>query len=116
MRPIAVFDTNILFSAVGGWKGPPYRCVEAARAGETVFVTCPEILAELDEKLKDKLGFEPERAAAAIADLLSVARVVTIAGTLRVIAADADDDKILECAVVAGATHVVTGDRRHLLP
>jgi len=27
-----------------------------------------------------------------------------------------DDDKILECAEVVGATHIVTGDRRHLLP
>jgi len=25
------------------------------------------------------------------------------------------DDKIVECAVVGGATHIVTGDRRHLL-
>jgi uncharacterized protein len=29
---------------------------------------------------------------------------------------DPDDDKVLECAVMAGATHIVTGDRRHLLP
>jgi predicted nucleic acid-binding protein len=26
------------------------------------------------------------------------------------------DHKVLECAVVGGATHIVTGDRRHLLP
>ena len=25
------------------------------------------------------------------------------------------DDKVLECAVVGGATHIVMGDRRHLL-
>jgi hypothetical protein len=28
---------------------------------------------------------------------------------------DPDDHKVLECAVVGGATHIVTGDRRHLL-
>jgi hypothetical protein len=27
MRLVAVFDTNILFSAVG-WKGKPYECLE----------------------------------------------------------------------------------------
>jgi hypothetical protein len=27
-----VFDTNILFSAVG-WSGNPYRCLELARTG-----------------------------------------------------------------------------------
>ena len=26
------------------------------------------------------------------------------------------DNKVVECAVAAGATHLVTGDRRHLLP
>ena len=35
---------------------------------------------------------------------------------LKVVAADPDDDKVLECAQVAGATHIVTGDRKHLLP
>ena len=29
MHPIAVYDTNILFSATG-WRGTPYRCLELA--------------------------------------------------------------------------------------
>ncbi len=29
---------------------------------------------------------------------------------------DRKDDKILECAVEGQATHIVTGDRQHLLP
>jgi hypothetical protein len=33
MRQVAVFDTNILFSATA-WKGNPYQCVELARAGK----------------------------------------------------------------------------------
>jgi uncharacterized protein len=41
---------------------------------------------------------------------------VRIANELKVIAADPDDDKVLECAVLGSATHIVTGDRRHLLP
>jgi uncharacterized protein len=32
-----------------------------------------------------------------------------------VVVTDPDDDKIVECAVVGGATHIVTDDRRHLL-
>ena len=35
---------------------------------------------------------------------------------LRLIAADPDDDKVLECAVIGNATHIVSGDKRHLLP
>jgi len=115
VRKIAVFDTNILFSAVG-WKGNPFRCVELARAGNIDGVTCRELLDELAEKLQSKLSFTPEQALDTVADLLTFLKVVLIPGQLKAVAADPDDDKVLECAVVGGATHIVTGDRRHLLP
>jgi len=115
VRKIAVFDTNILFSAVG-WKGNPFRCVELARAGNIDGVTCRELLDELAEKLQSKLSFTPEQALDTVADLLTFLKVVLIPGQLKAVAADPDDDKVLECAVVGGATHIVTGNRRHLLP
>jgi hypothetical protein len=37
--PRVVFDTNILFSAVG-WLGNPHRCVQAARHGQCLSITC----------------------------------------------------------------------------
>ena len=115
MRPVAVFDTNILFSAVG-WKGVPFQCVELARAGTVEGVTCQEILDELAEKLETKLSFSPDHVVETIADLMTFLRVVSIPGVLKAVLTDPDDDKVLECAERAGATHVVTGDRRHLLP
>ena len=115
MRPIAVFDTNILLSAIG-WQGKPFQCVELARAGIVAGVTCREVLEELAEKLETKLALPPEDVVATIADLMTFLRVVSIPGTLKAVSADPDDDKVLECAEVGGATHVVTGDRRHLLP
>jgi len=115
MRPIAVFDTNILFSGVG-WRGTPYRILSAARAGKVEGLTCQEILDELAEKLAIKLNFSPIQVTDTLTDLLGFLRVVTITNTLSVVAADPDDDKVVECAVVGGATHIVTGDRRHLLP
>jgi putative PIN family toxin of toxin-antitoxin system len=115
VRRVAVFDTNILFSA-NGWKGKPFRCVELARGGDIDGVTCRELLEELAEKLETKLAFSQQQALDAVADLLTFLRLVAITGHLKVIAADPDDDKVLECAVAAGATHIVTGDRRHLLP
>ena len=36
--------------------------------------------------------------------------------SLKVVSANPDDDKVIECAVVGGATHIITGDSRHLLP
>ena len=115
MRKVAVFDTNILFSAIG-WRGKPFECVEPARTGAIDGVTCRELLDELADKLRAKLAFTSQQALDAVADLLTFLRVVCITGNLKVIAADPDDDMVLECAVVAGATHIVTGDRRHLLP
>jgi uncharacterized protein len=115
VRKIAVFDTNILFSAVG-WKGKPFLCLELARAGMVDGVTCPELLDELAEKLQSKLSFTPEQALDTVADLLTFLRVVSITGKLKAVPADPDDDKVLECATTVGATHIITGDRRHLLP
>ena len=115
MRLVAVFDTNILFSAVG-WKGKPWDCLEMARAGTVDGVTCRELLEELAEKLEIKLSFAPEQVVETLADFMTFLRVVSIPGTLKAVIADPDDDKVLECAEVAGATHIVTGDRRHLLP
>ena len=115
MPAVAVFDTNVLFSAVG-WQGAPYRCVELARVGSVAGVTCQELLDELSDKLGTKLAFTPEQALETVVDLLTFLRVVPITGQLRVVPTDPDDDKVVECAVVAAATHLVTGDRRHLLP
>ena len=115
MRKIAVFDTNVLFSGVA-WRGKPFQCLELARAGAIEGVTCGEILDELAEKLQSKLSFTPAQALATVADLLTFLRVVSITGQLKAVPADPDDDKVLECALAARATHLVTGDRRHLLP
>jgi putative PIN family toxin of toxin-antitoxin system len=113
--PVVVFDTNILFSAIG-WRGRPYECVEQARLGRAQSISCQEILDELADKLRTKLAFSDDQIADTLADLLSFTRLVSITNTLTVIADDPDDDKVLECAVVGMATHIVTGDRRHLLP
>jgi uncharacterized protein len=115
MRLVAVFDTNILFSAVG-WKGKPFECVEMARSRTVEGVTCRELLEELAEKLETKLLLPSEQVVETLADLMTFLRVVSIPGVLKAVVADPDDDKVLECAEVAGATHIVTGDRRHLLP
>lgn len=115
MRPVVVFDTNILISAIG-WRGAPYHCLELARVGAVDGMSCAEILDELEEKLRSKLYFADDVVAETMAELLGILHLVPITNTLNVVAADPDDNKVVECAVVAGATHIVTGDRRHLLP
>jgi len=115
MPHVAVFDTNVLFSGVG-WKGKPHECLELARTGVVHGLTCQEIVDELAEKLNAKLGFGSDDILATVADLLSYLSLVRISGGLKVVLADPEDDKVLECAIVGSATHIVTGDRHHLLP
>ncbi len=115
MRPIVVFDTNILFSGLG-WRGTAYQCLLLARKGIVELVTCQEILTELEAILRSKRKMPEDDIAKAIKEILLFSRLVRIANTLTGVVPDPDDHKVLECAVVGGATHIVTGDRRHLLP
>ena len=115
MRPIVVYDTNILISGMV-WGGTPYDCIKLAMTDKVEGVTCSEIISEFDEKLTTKLGYTHYRISRIVSRLLGFLRVVKIKNQLERITTDPDDNKIIECAVVGGATHIVTGDKRHLLP
>lgn len=79
-------------------------------------VSCQEILKEFEEKLQAKFAYSSELAQAKVQEILNYSQVVIITNTLDSGITDPDDNMILECAVVGGATHIVTGDKRHLLP
>ena len=115
MRPIVVYDTNILISGMI-WGGTPYDCLALAQENKVEGVTCSEILDEFSEKLTNKFNASPSRTAEIVAELLNFHHVVKIENRLKNVTADPDDDKIIECAIVGGATHIVTGDKKHLLP
>jgi predicted nucleic acid-binding protein len=104
----------VLFSAIG-WAGKPRRCLEFARTGRIEAVTCEQIIEELAEKLKQKLNFSDRQVLETSAYLMGFMRAVAIPGTLRGASPDPDDDMVLECAAAAGATQVVSGDKKHLL-
>ena len=108
-----VFNTNILISGLL-WRGKPYQCLLLARSGIVQPVYCPPMLAELTDKLRHTFGFSENRIQAVLYDLQRVAERVDIADSLRVVAADPDDDKFIECAVAAGVAVIVSGDH-HLL-
>jgi predicted nucleic acid-binding protein len=55
MRPVVVYDTNILLSSIG-WGGNPARCLELARQGSVEGLTCTEIL--IDEFTHALLNLE----------------------------------------------------------
>jgi len=114
VRYTVVFDTNILISALLSTNGNPFRCLALAKIGQIESVTCNEILDEFAEKLIIKFRFSQEMAQPAVEEVRNFSRLVEISTELKTVDADPDDDMVVECAVVGGATHIVTGDK-HLL-
>ncbi|MFZ2359030.1 MAG: putative toxin-antitoxin system toxin component, PIN family [Anaerolineae bacterium] len=113
MAEKVVFDTNIRLAALL-WRGAAYKCWLAARAGLVEIVYCREMLAEFSEKLYEKFGFSADNVRAAVYDFRRFGQQVEITGDLRVVSSDPDDDMFVECALVAGASMIVSGDH-HLL-
>lgn len=114
MHYVAVFDTNILLSALLSTTSNPFRCLALAKIKQVESVTCQEILNEFAEKLLVKFKFSEQMTRTAIEEVRGFSRLVEISGTLKTIPADPDDDMVVECAVIGSATHIVTGDK-HLL-
>ena len=114
MKYIVVFDTNILISALFSQTGSPFRALALAKIGQIESVTCQEIMDEFAEKLLLKFKFSEDKTQSAIGEILSFSRMVEISGTLKAVPNDADDDMVIECAVIGNASHIVTGDK-HLL-
>jgi putative PIN family toxin of toxin-antitoxin system len=108
-----VCDTNVyIAAALRG--GQAEAVLHLAAAGAVTLVTSPAILAELDEKLRDKFGWSQDQSDLFLETVRLIAEVVEPATTLTSVADDPDDNRILECAQAGQAALIVTCDR-HLL-
>lgn len=109
-----VLDTNVLVSALG-WRGNEREIYVRCREGRLRLATSPALIAELRRVLHyPKLGFTDEEIESFVSDLLGHASTVESPMKLEVIEEDPDDNRVLECAVAAGARRIVSGDH-HLL-
>ena len=108
-----VFDTNIWISGLL-WRGKPYQSLLLARGKVVEAIYCQPMAGELSEKLRNTFQFSENRIEAAMYDLRRTCTQVKITGELHAVADDPDDDKFVECAVIAGAKLIVSGDG-HLL-
>ncbi|HHT9124976.1 MAG TPA: putative toxin-antitoxin system toxin component, PIN family [Candidatus Brocadiia bacterium] len=108
-----VFDTNVLISSLF-WSGNPRRCILLARRKHILAFTTQPILDELHEKLVARFKYKPNEAKQVIDDIKTYTGVVIHGMALRLIHADPEDNKIVECAVEAEANYIVSGDK-HLL-
>ncbi len=108
-----VFDTNIFISAfvVRGSLGE--QAFLLAQQKRFDLCTSVSILTETARKLRGKFNQADEDITGAL-KLISRASTVYKPSVRVDVLADAPDNRILECALAAGADLIVTGDR-HLL-
>ena len=110
-----VLDTNVIVSGLN-FPGNERLILELALRGRFQLYLSPFILQEVAGVLDRKFDWTDERTSQAIRLLADAATIVESPRLPEVIDADHADNRILECAVAAAADHLVTGDRRHLLP
>jgi putative PIN family toxin of toxin-antitoxin system len=106
MAERVVFDTNVMISGLM-WRGKPYHCLLLARSRITQSVYCNPMLAELTEKLRGKFKYSENSIHAVVADIRRYAERVEIASQLKIVRADPDDDKFVECAVTGQASFII---------
>jgi putative PIN family toxin of toxin-antitoxin system len=108
-----VFDTNIFISAFaipGGHAEEAY--LQAVRGGFELF-TSVSILVETANTLRTKFEWSGEKVQRALRSISRTATVLKTRPHLHILK-DEPDNRILECALLAKAEVIVTGDR-HLL-
>ncbi len=108
-----VADSNVYVSAIV-FGGKPMMLLDLAEEGEIELFTSEQILSETFRILRDKFHHTSDQLEAARLHVATIAKSVTPTEILKVVTLDPDDDRVLECAVAAGATNIVTGDK-HLL-
>ena len=108
-----VVDTNVIVSALV-FGGVPRQVLDLAGAGVCSFYFSASIQAEVERILREKFGWSSEEVHARTRPFWGFGTRVEPQVLLAVITDDPDDDRILECAVDAGADAIISGDR-HLL-
>ena len=103
-------DTNIIVSGLNFRQGKSFQFLQLARAGKINFTVSEPILDEVADVLARKFDWAVEDIAEARTWIAGMARTVKPAVQLDVIKEDPPDNRILECAVTAGADYIVTGD------
>ncbi len=113
-----VLDTNTLISGLL-WDGNEAKVIEKAEKQEIRFFISSHILKELEGVLKrrkfsKKLEGKEYTVEKAVAKIALIATLIEPGNKINVIKEDPDDNRVLECAVSAQASVIVSGDN-HLL-
>lgn len=116
---IVVLDTNILISALLSPDGAPARVVSLWEEGRFDVGVSPALVSELERALSyskvRRYLKNPDRTIPTFLERLQFAAITTEPTEFfNAVEGDPDDNRVLECALGAGARYIITGDR-HLL-
>jgi putative PIN family toxin of toxin-antitoxin system len=111
-----IFDCNVLLQALGFPRGPAGRCVQHAFDGRVLLFLSPLIIEELRDvarrpKVAAKMRISAEGLEEFIAQLESVAVVLTAVPDRFSYERDPDDAHYINVALAASAELVVSRDR-----
>jgi putative PIN family toxin of toxin-antitoxin system len=108
-----VFDTNVLVSALVFSNGRAAAALDRLIDGRDQLVFSKPIMDELLTVLARKFSRDADELARVALLLAELGEIVTPRDRLALLH-DAPDNRILECAVTAGADAIVTGDKAML--
>ena len=112
----AVLDANGVVSA-RLWRGAPFDCLNAWSQGKFQAIIDPSLVAEYEETLEElRLDYPDSPCVDWVTALKSAADLVFPIDRASGVVADPFDEMVLECALAARATFIVSGDKKHLLP
>jgi putative PIN family toxin of toxin-antitoxin system len=103
-----VIDSSIWISALKFGGVPRDAAMRAAAADDIVL--CRHIEAEIQRVMGEKFGWRRADVNEALAEYWNKAQWVATTGSISGVCRDPADDAILECAVVANAVLIVSGD------
>ena len=110
-----VIDTNVFVSGLN-FQGRPRELLELAWQGEIQVYISPFILREIEETLTQDFDWTRDQIKHTTEKIKAKTILVHPKLTLSVIKTKNDDNRILECAVEAKASYLISGDKKHLLP
>jgi len=112
--PRAVFDTNVLISAVIQ-IGKPKLLIDAVLDGRLGLILSKEIVAEFQRVIaRKKFKFDKNKQAELTNFILNLGRIVRVKSVFKVVKEDPSDDIVINTAIDGRAEYIVSGDE-HLL-
>jgi len=114
----AVMDTNVIISGLYSKRGASYQLLRAAISGDLAYAVSPLVALEYEGKIHQRiqdglLNASKWDYAKFLDAIFANATKIWKPTIVRPILPDSSDDKLLECAIAGGCTHIVTFNKRH---